>query len=263
MRADGPVVVALDGSERSAQTLQWGVDAAVTRRARLVVAHVVAPSVGPWTWAGAMAVPADVDAITAELRAVCRQVAEAHPDLEVAGVLLQGSTVPALAAYSQDAQLLVTGTRPAQPPLAVSTALSSRARCPVALVRGAGAAHGAVVVGVDESPDSWFAAGLAAREALRRSVPLHVLHARHGRDDVQGRAMALDVAADLAETYPSITVRTILAEADPVSALVEASRTAGLVVVGARHRHWRRRLVGRRVARLADCPVLVVRDEFA
>ena len=263
MRADGPVVVALDGSERSAQTLRWGVDAAVTRRARLVVAHVVAPSVGPWTWAGGMAVTPDVEAISGDLRAVCRDVAHAHPDLEVAAVLLQRATVPALAEYSQDAQLLVTGTHSVQPSLAVSTALSWRARCPVALVRGECSTRGAVVVGVDASPDSWFAAGLAAREALRRDAPLHVLHAHRDKHDVQGRATALDVAADLAETYPSITVRTILAEGDPVHALVEASRTAGLLVVGARRWRWRRRLVGRRVARLASCPVLVVRDEFA
>ncbi len=265
MRTDGPVVVALDGSDRSAQTLRWGVDAAVKRRARLVVAHVVAPAVGPWTWAGAPAVPPDTDAVSDDLRAVCHSVAQAHPDLEVAAVLLQGSTVPALAEYSRDAQLLVAGTRSDQTAasLTISTALSWRARCPVALVRDERSTDGAVVVGVDASPDSWFAAGLAAREAVRRCVPLHVLHARRNGHDTQGRETALDVAADLAETYPGLDVRTILTDGDPVRALVEASRTAGLVVVGSRRLRGRRHLVGRRVARLASCPVLVVRDDVA
>ncbi len=262
MRTDGPVVVALDGSDRSAATLRWGVDAAVTRRARLVVAHVVAPTVGPWTWAGAPAVAPDVASAADDLRVVCREVSRAHPDLDVAAVLLQGSTVPTLTEYSRDAQLLVAGTSTDQSPaLTVSTALSWRARCPVALVRGDLGRSGAVVVGGDETPGSWFAAGLAAREALRRSAPLHVLHARRAGHGTDGRATALDVAADLAETYPSITVRTILADGDPVRALVDASRAAGLVVVGARRLRGRRHLVGRRVARLAACPVLVVRDD--
>lgn len=262
MRTDGPVVVALDGSDRSAHTLRWGVDAAVNRRARLVVAHVVAPAIGPWTWAGAPAVPPDVESVGDDLRAVCHSVAKAHPDLEVAAVLLQGSTVPALAEYSRDAQLLVAGTSDqSSASLTISTALSWRARCPVALVRGEQRSGGAVVVGVDEKPDSWFAAGLAAREAVRRGTALHVLHARRSPHEDAGRDTALDVAADLALTYPSLDVRSVLVDGDPVQALVEESRTAGLVVVGARRLRGHRRLVGRRVARLAHCPVLVVRDD--
>lgn len=263
MRIDGPVVVAVDGTGSSARTLRWGVEAAVQRRARLVVAHVAAPTVGPWTWAGAPAVPSDDQAIAAELRQVCAAVARSHPDLDVAAVLLHGSTVPALTEYTRDAQLLVTGRRSSQPAtLTVGTALSWRARCPVAIVREDLVTSGPVVVGVDDSPGSWFAAGLAAREARHRGVPLHVLHARRPHADVAGRRTALDVAADLAETYPTLPVRTVLTDGDPVRALVEASRTAGLVVVGARAVRGWRRLVGRRVARLASCPVLVVRDEM-
>jgi len=271
MRIDGPVVVALDGTERSARTLRWGVQAAVGRGAPLVVAHVATVAVGPWTWAGAAPVPPDEDALADELRGVCRTVADAHPDLAVSAVVLRGATVPALTELSRDAQLLVAGARTNQTPvLTVSTALSWRARCPVALVRGrlatSGTDEGAepgdpVVVGVDDSPESWLAAGLAAREALRRGVPLHVLHAAP-RDAAPGdRVAALDLAADLADTYPALTVRTVLVDADPVRALVDASRTAGLVVVGARRLRLHRPLVGRRVARLASCPVLVVRDE--
>ncbi|WP_444665334.1 universal stress protein [Cellulomonas sp. CW35] len=262
MRIDGPVVVAVDGTERSVRTLRWGIEAAVQRRARLVVAHVAAPAVGPWTWAGAPAVPADDDALVGELRQVCTRVARAHPDLDVTAVLLHGSTVPALTEYTRDAQLLVTGRRGAPPAtLTVGTALSWRARCPVAIVREDLVTSGPVVVGVDETPGSWFAAGLAAREARHRGVPLHVLHARRPHDDDAGRRTALDVAADLAETYPDLPVRTFLSDGDPVRALVEASRTAGLLVVGSRQVRGWRRLVGRRVARLASCPVLVVRDE--
>ncbi|UJP39017.1 universal stress protein [Cellulomonas palmilytica] len=262
MRIDGPVVVAVDGTQRSARTLRWGVEAAVQRRARLVVAHVAAPAVGPWTWAGAPAVPPDDDALADELRQVCSTVARDHPDLEVTAALLHGSTVPALTEYTRDAQLLVTGRRGSQPAtLTVGTALSWRARCPVAIVREDLVTSGPVVVGVDDTPGSWFAAGLAAREAQHRGVPLHVLHVRRTRDDDAGRRTALDVAADLAETYPTLPVRTFLSDGDPVRTLVDASRTAGLVVVGTHQVRGLRRLVGRRVAGLASCPVLVVRDE--
>jgi nucleotide-binding universal stress UspA family protein len=37
--------------------------------------------------------------------------------------------------------------------------------------------RGAVVVGVDEGPDSRLAVGWAAAEAERRAEPLHLLHA--------------------------------------------------------------------------------------
>jgi len=262
MRIDGPVVVAVDGTGHSSGTLRWGVEAAVQRRARLVVAHVAAPTVGPWTWAGAPAAPSDDEALVRELRELCTRVARSHPELDVTAVLLRGSTVPALAEYARDAQLLVTGRRGSPTvPLTVGTALSWQARCPVALVdHDERPTSGPVVVGVDATPGSWFAAGLAAREAVRRGAPLHVLHAQRSAQDTQGRTTALDLAADLARTYPELEVRTFLTEGDPVQALVRASRSAGLLVVGARAHGWRR-IVGRRVARLSACPVLVVRDE--
>ncbi|MCR6690041.1 universal stress protein [Cellulomonas sp.] len=264
MRIDGPVVVAVDGTDRSAATLRWAAGAAVRRETRLVVAHVVSPPVGPWMWAGVPAVPVDEESLLRELRAACTAVAEAHPGLRVEGVLLHGPTVPTLTRFSADAQLLVAGTRhDGAAVLTIGTALSWRARCPVALVRGGvRAPEGPVVVGVDGTPGSWLAAGLAAREARRLGRALHVLHACRPGEDDEGRSIALDVAADLAQTYPDLEVRTLLADGDPVPCLVAASRTAGLLVVGA-HR-WRRtrgRLVGRRVAPRAACPVLVVRDE--
>jgi len=269
MRIDGPVVVALDGSEHSAQTLRWGAQAAARRGAALVVAHVATVPVGPWTWSGAAPVPPDEDALADELRDACRTVVHSHPELTVSAVILRGATVPALTELSRDAQLLVTGARADRGPvLTVSAALSWRARCPVALVRpraqcapGGDDPGGPVVVGVDDSPESWLAAGLAAREAGRRGVPLHVLHAAAAATSPADRLAALDLATDLADTYPALTVRTVLVDDDPVSALVAASRTAGLLVVGARRLRLSRRLVGRRVARLASCPVLVVRDE--
>ena len=231
MRVDGPVVVALDGTPGSERTLRWGVAAALRRGARLVVAHVVVPP-ATWSWAGAPAVPSDEDAVLEELRSVCRAVARAHPALQVEGVLLRGPTVPALTAYAADAQLLVAGTRDGRRSgLGVGRALSWRARCPVALVRAPVApaapvtspVTGPIVVGVDGTPASWLAAGLAAREALRDGRPLHVLHAwRTGADDA-ARDAAADLAADLAGTYPALVVRAVLVQGDPVDALVEQS----------------------------------------
>ncbi|MBT0995095.1 universal stress protein [Cellulomonas sp. DKR-3] len=270
MRIDGPVVVAVDGAPGSERTLRWGVAAALRRGARLVVAHVAVPPVA-WSWGGAPAVPPDDEGVLAELRAVCGQIARAHPGLHVQGVLLHGPTVPALTSYAADAQLLVAGTRDGRRAgRGVGRALSWRARCPVALVRARAAGDdepaadlrpGPVVVGVDGTAASWLAAGLAAREALRDGRALHVLHAwRPGSDDA-ARQAAAELASDLAVTYPALVVRALLVEADPVDALVEQSRTAGLVVVGAR-RWWVTRggVVGRRVAHRAGCPVLVVRD---
>ncbi|MCH9666915.1 MAG: universal stress protein [Actinomycetia bacterium] len=110
-----------------------------------------------------------------------------------------------------------------------------------------------IVVGVDDSPSSQAALEWAAGEALLREAPLAILYAAAlplgmwgitafptglpewqseiGQDILRD---ASGIAEDL--TRGSVPVTTEFATVNPTAALVEASKTAALVVVGSRGR---------------------------
>ena len=141
-----------------------------------------------------------------------------------------------------------------------------------------------IVVGIDTSRESGLALEWAAHEAARRRVPLHILHAYSpdypaARAGVPGYALPADpsdvmeslakrACADATETvhalHPTLDVRTSTERATPGGALVEASRKAGMVVLGARGLGAVRSVllgsVSIHVAAHAHCPVVVVRE---
>lgn len=139
-----------------------------------------------------------------------------------------------------------------------------------------------VVVGVDGSPLSMAAVTAAARAASARGLPLHVLHAfavdlpmlgfgelSDGSDVVSTHARRL-VADGVARAHavdPALTVTTSIRDGYASQALVDAARTAALVVVGAMgHGVLSRASVGAvamQVVTHARCPVLVVGHERA
>ena len=95
MRADGPVFVALDGTAHSGQTLRWGVDEAVRRRARLLLVRVVedAWQATAWSWYPIVGT-GDIGTEAKEyLEDEASLLAEHHPgarvDLEVAHAFLR------------------------------------------------------------------------------------------------------------------------------------------------------------------------------
>jgi nucleotide-binding universal stress UspA family protein len=88
--------------------------------------------------------------------------------------------------------------------------------------------------------------------------PQAVVVGSDGSDDAQ---LAIGVAEHLAQRFDA-GLRAVTAEADPVAALVEASREADLLVVGSRGLRGLKALgsVSERVAHEAACSVLVVRS---
>jgi len=139
-----------------------------------------------------------------------------------------------------------------------------------------------IVAGVADSPSSRAAVEWAAREAELRHIPLVLLHANTlpigawpvapmpvGYLDWQmkvGREL-LDDTAQLVRsaTAGAVSPTTELIVATPTAALVNASRTAGMVVVGSRGRGALSRFVlgsvSTGVLHHARCPVVVVHDE--
>ncbi|MFI1484853.1 universal stress protein [Streptomyces sp. NPDC020747] len=95
-----------------------------------------------------------------------------------------------------------------------------------------------ITVGADGSAESLAAVHWAAREAVRRSLALRVVHAWEKSD---GEDRTADVRDALAETarevtdrHPDLPVTTDLLEGDRVDALVAAAADAETLVLGTR-----------------------------
>jgi len=142
-------------------------------------------------------------------------------------------------------------------------------------------APGGVVVGYDGSPSAAPALVWAAAEAQRRGAPLTVLHAVDGFGASAGmlaaapelatgaadlaRRVALDGVARARATARGVQTLPRTRLGDAATALVEASRSADLVVVGNRGRGALAGAVMGSVAFTvsahAHCPVVVVRGD--
>ena len=138
-----------------------------------------------------------------------------------------------------------------------------------------------ITAGVDGSQESVAAVAWAAREAVRRDVPLRVVHAwRHqaqeavgaGDRDAQERWVRDSVAGavrTVTERHPRLTVSTEVREGDAVAALLAASADAGALVLGSRGHGavvgFLLGSVGQQVIAEATGPVVLVRagDEAA
>src|SRR5215216_411713 len=158
----------------------------------------------------------------------------------------------------------------------VSREVLHRSRAPVAVVREAVLEpDGPIVVGIDGSDDSRRALAWALGEARatgRRLVALHAWHISAAGDVVPTAHLsgdALHAGADLLlerELAPADTTGVVVErraeEQRPAAALVDASATASLIVVGSRgHRPLTGLLLGSvsdQVAHHAHCAVVVV-----
>jgi len=121
-----------------------------------------------------------------------------------------------------------------------------------------------VVVGVDGSPDSQRAVEWAMRLARREERPVTLLHAGDGRRGREPVDRAEEIAHALA---PDVVVRRREVTDGPRQALLSASRSASVVVLGARGTgplsHLRLGSVAHAVTRRAACPVVVTRTAGA
>ena len=148
----------------------------------------------------------------------------------------------------------------------------------------AATAFGRIIVGVDDSASCQRALRWAAGEAARRGAPLAIMYAStlpvatwpvppipsgymeyqaDRAQDILGRARAV-AGAIVGDTVP---VSTEFVVATPTAALVEATGSAGMVVVGSRGRGALARTilgsVSTGVVHRAECPVAVIHDEEA
>ena len=221
------------------------------------------------------------------LRVARQAVEESHPQLAVWTDSVHGNPAKVLANASAIATAVVVARSASSPIDRILTgstvsALLAHATSPTIVVPPDWPPESTtdrIVVGVEGAPSEVPALHFAFGMASETGSPLTVLHANrfleyaHGdfptleaeaaQVDEADRRMMAESLAGWRELYPDVQTETAFSMDGPASALVGQSRTASLVVVGARARGglpWLR--VGstaRAVALHAACPVAVVR----
>lgn len=288
------IVVGTDGSPGAAEAVRWAAAVASQRKLDLVIAHGLEVVVrlygrGVATREVFELAQQAAEGIVAEARRVALSV---DSELQVSTETVPESAAAVLVGLSRTARMVVLGASGvgALGGVVVGSAVPtvvSQAHCPVAVVRerdGTVPAKGPVVVGVDGSPNSEQAVGLAFEEASFRGAPLVAVHAWsdvtyeyvHGTaqflppwdyiEPEQQRLLAQRLAGRQ-ERHPDVEVRRRLVRSNPRDALLEESEQAQLVVVGSRGRGGFKGLLlgstSQALVRRARCPVLVVRPEPA
>ncbi|WP_431946754.1 universal stress protein [Actinacidiphila sp. bgisy167] len=288
----GEVVVGVDGSDPAVRALDRAADEAHRRDTALRVVHGL-----PWPDPGEVGFGLDADrerpaseAARTILDLAARRVADRHPGLTVTLDLSAEPAASALVRAGRTAALTVVGTR-GRGGFAglllgsVSLRVAAHSVSPLMVVRGEDAAarrgllHDRVLLGLKDEGDA-EAALFAFEEAERRGARLRVLHTwthphvpmgewpvSHQQDlAVQARQhkeLARFAVSKLSERFPDVAVRVDSASGHAAAALVEASRAADIVVIGAHRREGRplgMRLgpVTHAVLHHAHCPVVLV-----
>ncbi|KOU58112.1 stress-inducible protein [Streptomyces sp. MMG1533] len=269
------VVVGMDGSLVAVRALDWAADEAARRGAGLRVVY---------------AVP-DRDEAGPVLASAVARVAERHPGLPVVTAAAEGGAVRALERESEDAVLTVVGTRGFGGLTgllfgSVSLRLAAHLHGPLLVVRGGNRCDGGdrdVLLGLENEWDA-DAAAYAFEEAERRGARLRVLHSwthRHitpelpslvpatspgqeqlAQEERDEEAVPRFTMARLREQHPEVGVESRTVRTAPAHALLEATREAAVVVIGA---HRRTSRLGPQLGPVAHtllhrshCPVLVV-----
>lgn len=221
-------------------------------------------------------------AAQAALDAVVQECRHLQPGVDFDGCAIDADAVAALVDEARGADLLVVGRSGAgrvERVLlgSVTEAVLRHSPCPVAVVPATSTDRvGRVVVGIDGSPASTTALRWAAAEAELRRAELVVLHAweypyrltaegiGRGSDLAEvDAAIVTDRAVETARDVTAGAVSSQLVEGGAVQAVLDASRSADLVVVGSRGRGGFRTMllgsVAHGVAGNSACPVVVVR----
>src|SRR3984893_5908864 len=253
------IIVGIDGSPESDAAVNWAAHDAAIRGLPLTVVHVESPAAATWSQAPALeeargAQQAEGRSLLAHASTIARDAIADTAQVHITGELLSSSTpVPTLVEQSKDAELFVVGSR-GRGALSrsilgsVSAGLIRHAHCPVALIRHDDSelpdpAQGPVLVGIDGATSD-LATAIAFEEASLRHAELIALHAWNDIDmnSIPGydwsptttkEGHVLDEAlAGWQERYPDVSVQNRVVSDRAAHALVDASESAQLVVVG-------------------------------
>lgn len=280
------VIVGIDASPESRTALRWAAAEAGRRGRKLRIVHGVQSRWPDSAFSPEHAQLAAQLAAPQILAAARADVAEWAPNVEVDATTGVGGGSAALVAAAQPGDLVVVGNRGHSTfaaLLAGSTCQQVALHAPtsVVVVRGRIGRAGGIVVGFDGSPMAEDVLTAAFDMAEARGCPLTVLRAFRPStpawpadspppDLLNAMTARLALQVELAESvlplsdkYPTVTAEVHVASGDAADLLVEASRTAELVVVGSRgHGGFAGLLlgsVGLHLMHHSHCPVLIAR----
>lgn len=289
------VTVGVDGSPASERAVRWAAATASGRALSLHLVHAVDFAPSGWTKLPFFR-PSQVfewsEAEAESLLEDAAQVAEAvAPGIEITRELALTGSSKWLVELSRTSRMIVLGatgsTRIGEAFLgSTPVSVAGHAACPVVVVRGPEVPapdDRPVVVGVDGSPASRGAVGLAFEEAAWRGVDLVAVHVwsdlkvgavEESPLDFDPRAfeqyehsLLSECLAGYGERYPDVTVHREIYIDGPRAHLRAWSEKAQLVVLGTRGRGGFAGLVlgstGNALLREAHCPVMVVRPEVS
>ncbi|WP_328835279.1 universal stress protein [Streptomyces europaeiscabiei] len=291
MAMDLPIVVGVDGSEPGLRAVDWAADEAALRGAplRLVYASL-------WERYEGARLAEDLGEPSERVRAedivdsAARRAHLRRPDVKITTDVLPEEPEYTLLRESRSASLLVTGTRGRSALTeallgSVSLTVAAHAHCPMIVVRGSHdnralpATHGRVVVGVGERPTSSAAVRFAFEEARRRGAEVEAVRAwrcpAHETTDhplLAGEPARLHeeqaveaLESALQDAPADVRLHRRTAEGHARNALVDASRDADLLIIGAkrRQRHFGLQLgrVTHGVLHHSACPVVIVPEQ--
>jgi len=288
------VVVGVDGSRSARVAAVWAADEAARRHATLRVVHanlwpIVHPPGGRY--------PAEYQRSMLDYsqRLVRESVTDAsgrHPELMVTSELVTTTPIELMLAESHIAQLVVLGSRglggfPGLLIGSVAVAVAGHGHCPLVVVRGNGPhgslpAKGPVVVGVSGTENDTPTLRFAFETADYRKAPLIVLHTwsdipldirqcdwpqltdQDAVAEEQRRQLAARLEGWKLE-FPNVKMACEVTMDRPVPSLLQAARSAQLLVVGARGRGGFTGMVlgstSQALLHHSPCPIAVIRNE--
>lgn len=255
----GRVVVGIDASEQARDAALWAAQEAALHHVGLTLVHTVLPPAAASSFGPGMPVGLDaMDEIVIRATAELESIASTLPVTDVRTKVEIGSPSGALLEASEEAELIVLGSRGHGGFTglllgSVSTQVAAHAACPVVVVRGApDPSANRVVVGIDGSPASETALAFAFEEASRHGWGLTAVHAWDvpaydllvvpsapvpvplsdvADDEIR---LAAEALAGFEADYPDVEVEQRLIRSAAVDALLEAAQGAALLVVGTR-----------------------------
>ncbi len=277
------VAVGTDGSPEAELAVGWAAERAARLGMDLVLLSADPPEVVVASGLVAHPQGRNVGGRTEMLAGDSAELSELYPDLKVETRLLGGPAAAALLQGSEDAELLVIGTRGLRGLAgillgSIADQVVANATHPVVVVTDRPNPDGPVVVGLETSPASREAARFAVVEAATRGTRLVVVSALGYPDQwADDRLISAELVArhrgrvrselqeylaeDLA-AHPDVEVDYRIDVGSPPTALLDASNRATLVVVGTRGRGALTGLLlgstSRRTAESAHCPVAII-----
>jgi nucleotide-binding universal stress UspA family protein len=259
----GCIVVGVDGSEHAERAIIWAAAQAARERRTLALVHSSDELVlrePAWLEMQGIDHRELTRALTSAARATLVKARDramlAAPGIRVLTELVETDPREALVDLSEDAHLLVVGSRgrgPLRTALmgSVSASVARRAACPVVVCRPpefAPSVTNRVVVGADGTHAAQPVLEFAFAQASLRGLPLTVMHcfwdvisatrgsgvvpAREDGDLADLRLLMAESAAGLAEKYPDVTVTQELAQGLVDECLADHTPDAELLVVG-------------------------------